>query len=74
MDKTSLENIIGNIERILYRNPDNDYLICKIRCEDSSDLITAVGYAIELQPGERLSVKGKWTINKKYGRQFDCTF
>ncbi len=71
MDKTSLENIIGNIERILYRNPDNDYLICKIRCEDSSDLITAVGYAIELQPGERLSVKGKWTINKKYGRQFE---
>ena len=71
MNDSQTEKIIGFLEKIVYRNPDNDYFIGRLRCEETGDLITAVGYALEIQPGERICINGQWVINKKYGRQFE---
>ncbi len=71
MEDIKPQKINGVLEKIVYRNPDNDYFIGRLRCEETGELITAVGYAMEIQTGERICVYGQWVINKKYGRQFE---
>ncbi|MBM3712188.1 MAG: ATP-dependent RecD-like DNA helicase [Actinobacteria bacterium] len=63
--------IIGTLEKIVFKNPDNDYFIGKLRSEEKHELITIVGHMIEIQPGERISITGKWVENKKYGLQLE---
>jgi len=63
--------IIGTLEKIVFKNPDSDYFIGKIRSEENHELITIVGNMIEVQPGERISITGKWVENKKYGMQLE---
>ena len=65
------EKVKGILEKIVFRNPDNDYFIGKLRSEDNDELITIVGYMLEIQPGERISITGRWIMNKKYGKQFE---
>ncbi|MCL4378708.1 MAG: ATP-dependent RecD-like DNA helicase [Actinobacteria bacterium] len=63
--------IKGVLERIVYKNPENDYFIGKLRTEDGNEIITITGYSIEIQPGEKIEISGKWVFNKKYGKQFE---
>ena len=63
--------IIGTLEKIVFKNPDSDYFIGKLRSEENHELMTIVGHMIEVQPGERISITGKWVENKKYGLQLE---
>jgi exodeoxyribonuclease V alpha subunit len=65
------EKIKGVLNKIVYRSPDNSYFIGKMLTEEDNRTITIVGHALEIQPGEALTVFGKWVTNSKYGRQFE---
>ena len=71
MDDNKSIKLKGTVERIVYRNPDNDYIIARFKAEESQEMLTIVGQSIDTQPGERLEVKGRWVFNKKYGNQFE---
>ena len=71
MEELQTVKISGVLEKIVYRNQDNDYFIGRLRCEETGQLVTAVGYTLEIQPGERICISGQWVTNKKYGRQFE---
>ncbi|MCL5073381.1 MAG: ATP-dependent RecD-like DNA helicase [Actinobacteria bacterium] len=71
MDESKSTKLKGTVERIVYRNPDNDYIIARFKSEESQEMITIVGQSIDTQPGERLEVRGRWVFNKKYGNQFE---
>jgi len=71
MDDNKSLKIKGTIERVVYRNPDNDYMIARFKSEESQEMVTIVGKFIDAQPGERLEVNGRWVFNKKYGNQFE---
>jgi len=71
MDENKSIKLKGTIERVVYKNPDNDYIIARFKSEESQEIVTIVGKSIDAQPGERLEVKGKWVFNKKYGNQFE---
>jgi exodeoxyribonuclease V alpha subunit len=71
MDENKSIKLKGTVERIVYKNSDNDYIIARFKPEESQDIITIVGQSINTQSGERLEVKGKWVFNKKYGNQFE---
>lgn len=64
--------IQGVLEKIIFKNPDNGYMVGKVRIE-SNKLITIVGSVFELQCGEELEVEGKWIVNKTYGKQFEIS-
>lgn len=63
-----LKQLEGTIEKILYRNPDNGYTVFRLRSHEN--YITAVGEMNEMTEGEVISIKGDFTENPKYGRQF----
>ena len=65
-------NIQGTLEKIVFKNPETGYMVGRLRTEDGG-LVTIVGDVFELQCGEKLGIKGKWVVNKNYGRQFEIS-
>jgi exodeoxyribonuclease V alpha subunit len=62
--------IEGILERIVYFNEENNFAVARLQVGKSQDLITIVGSMPCPSPGETLRLKGEWTIDAKFGRQF----
>lgn len=58
----------GTLDRIIYYNNENGYLIAVFEVENEKQ--TSVGYLLNPQEGEEYSLTGTWTTHAKYGRQF----
>ncbi|MBQ2676397.1 MAG: ATP-dependent RecD-like DNA helicase [Clostridia bacterium] len=66
----SYEQLIlkGTVENITYRNDDTGYCVIEIASND--ELITVVGTMPYINIGERVTLKGNYTIHPSYGPQF----
>ncbi len=64
-----MTEISGILERIVYINEENSYLVARIQEKGKRDLSTIIGN-IAAQPGESLKLYGTWVNNKQYGLQF----
>ncbi|QXD23658.1 ATP-dependent RecD-like DNA helicase [Opitutia bacterium ISCC 51] len=67
------ETIRGVLERIMFSNEENHFLIGDLRPEDKKATITVTGAMPGVQCGETLEVTGDWVVNPKYGTQFKVT-
>ncbi len=67
-DHENLE-FCGNVERIVFNNPENGYTIFKMRPEGKQDLETFIGTTQSLQAGTHLKIIGHYINNPKFGRQ-----
>jgi len=66
-----METITGTIEKIVYRNEENGYVIAKISVDKNEEkLTTIVGKMASVNAGETCELKGEWVNNPKYGWQF----
>lgn len=65
-----MEQLVGGVERITFRNEDNFYSVVRLRCRGQRDLVTAVGTFPQLSVGETLQMQGEWILHSEYGRQF----
>ncbi len=70
MDRSSVNELEGQIERITYTNEETGYTVARIKVTGYSEPITAVGKLIAPTPGELLTMKGAWMDHPKFGRQF----
>lgn len=59
------------VERITYQNKQNGYSVIKCAARGYSDLVTVVGIMPETHVGSVLTLTGSWSMNPKYGRQFN---
>ena len=64
------ESICGVLERIMFSNEENHFLIGDLRPEDKKTTITVTGTLPGVQCGETLEINGEWVVNSKYGTQF----
>ena len=60
--------IEGVVEAIVFRNEDNGYTICKLRCE--KEVVTIVGIIPFINESQEYSLQGEWTVHTKFGKQF----
>jgi len=60
----------GSIERVVYLNPDNHYMIARFRSHEAKNQITVVGYLPGVNIGETLNLTGDWETHDRYGEQF----
>jgi exodeoxyribonuclease V alpha subunit len=67
------EVIRGVLERIMFSNEENHFLIGDLRPEDKKATITVTGTMPGVQCGETLEVTGDWIVNPKFGTQFKVT-
>jgi exodeoxyribonuclease V alpha subunit len=70
--ENSQSKINGILEKIVFKNPESGYMVGKLRMPDQT-IATIVGNVFELRCGEELEVKGKWTVNRTYGKQFEVS-
>jgi len=69
-DSDNADSLTGVLEKIVYYNEENHYLIGQLQSEKGSDAITITGKLPEVQCGETLELQGKWTNHPKFGAQF----
>jgi exodeoxyribonuclease V alpha subunit len=62
--------IEGILERIVYFNEENNFTVARLQVGRSQDLVTIMGSMACPNPGETLRLKGEWTVDAKFGRQF----
>ena len=63
-------NLVGTLEKIVYTNPENGFLIGTFLTENSTRPITIKGIVFNTRERETLHLKGHWENHKVYGRQF----
>ncbi len=69
-DRASAEGII---ERIVYENPDNGFMVARMRVEGRHDLLTFVGSMMAVSLGETIQIEGEWVDDRKFGKQIKVT-
>ncbi len=68
------EEIECVLEEVIYKDEESGYTVAKVApLADEKGQITAVGRMASVLPGQNLTLKGKWVIHPKYGRQFKVT-
>ncbi|MGE5184430.1 MAG: helix-hairpin-helix domain-containing protein, partial [Acidobacteriota bacterium] len=60
--------LVGTVERITFRNPDNDYTVARLATAQGE--ITIVGKLFGVEEGMPVRLGGQWVVDKKWGRQF----
>ena len=62
--------LIGTLEKILYCNPENGFIIGTFLTENTIRPVTVKGLVYNNVVHETLNLKGNWENHKIYGRQF----
>lgn len=62
--------IEGTLDRITYRNDENDFTVARLMPSGKNQLVTVVGVFPTVSPGESLKLEGQWVSSPKYGKQF----
>ena len=70
-ERTAKENIVGVLEKIVYSNEENHYLVGHLSIEgEKTRSITIAGNLPGVQCGETLELSGNWKTHPKFGLQF----
>jgi exodeoxyribonuclease V alpha subunit len=69
VEDSSVQQLSGSIERVIYANEENGYAVCDLGTTDN-DLVTIQGILPYIAEGDGVTVYGRWVHNPKYGRQF----
>ncbi len=66
------ETLTGVLEKIVYSNEENHYLVGQLRIEQANParVITVAGNLPGIQCGETLELTGQWKQHPKFGMQF----
>lgn len=67
MAQDEMYEVCGTVERIVFRNEENEYTVLELSCGD--DTITAVGIMPLVYEGEELKLIGTFTSHATYGQQ-----
>ena len=68
------EVLAGAVERVTFHNPENGFCVLRTRARGRRDLVTVVGHAATVAPGERITATGEWVNDRTRGQQFRAGF
>ena len=66
----STEVLSGQVERVTFHNLENGFCVLRANIQGQRDLITIIGHAPTINPGEWITASGKWENDRKFGLQF----
>ena len=69
---SSHEELVGTVERFLFKNEENGFSVFIIAMAHKSSAI-AKGYMSNIHPGQQVCLQGTWVMHAKFGRQFDAS-
>lgn len=62
-------HVEGAVERIVFESEDTGFVVARLRQDGVPGLVTFVGTALAVSPGETVRLWGRWIDDKKFGRQ-----
>jgi exodeoxyribonuclease V alpha subunit len=69
-----MEQLAGLVERVTFHNSDTGFCVLRLKVRGERDLITLVGHASSVTPGEYATASGQWISDREHGRQFKAVF
>jgi len=68
------ERIDGLVERVTFHNAESGFCVLRLQVRGERELVTLVGHAPAVTPGEYASASGHWITDREHGRQFKAVF
>lgn len=72
--KPQLDRLEGLVERVTFHNADNGFCVLRLKVKGERELITLIGHAPTVAPGEYAAASGAWVTDREHGRQFKAVF
>ncbi len=69
----SIQELQGTVERIVYTNPENGFVVFVVCIANTKNQITVQGSASQLHAGQLVNLQGEWKVHPKFGKQFNAT-
>ena len=68
------EPLSGLVERVTFHSPETGFCVLRVKVRGHRELVTVVGSAASIQPGEFIQCSGRWDNHRDHGIQFKTTF
>jgi len=66
------ESIEGLVELITFHSEESGFCVLKVKARGFRETVAVVGKVPRINVGEWIKAKGKWSIDRKHGRQFQA--
>src|ERR1044072_5558759 len=73
-ETTTQEVLAGLVERVTFHNAESGFCVLRIKARSHRDLVTVVGHAATISPGEWVTASGEWINDRTHGQQFKARF
>ena len=73
-ESSDLEVLAGLVERVTFHNLENGFCVLRTKARGHRDLVTVVGHAAMVGPGEWITASGEWVNDRTHGQQFKARF
>ena len=74
IEPSNHEVLAGLVERVTFHNLENGFCVLRIKARGHRDLVTTVGHAAVISPGEWVTASGEWVNDRTHGQQFKASF
>jgi exodeoxyribonuclease V alpha subunit len=68
------EPLSGLVERVTFHSPETGFCVLRVKVRGHRELVSVLGSAASVQPGEFIQCSGRWDNNRDHGMQFKTTF
>ncbi len=73
-EPSTQEVLAGLVERVTFHNAENGFCVLRLKARGHRDLITVIGHAAIISPGEWVTASGDWVNDHTHGQQFKARF
>ena len=73
-EPSAQEVLAGLVERVTFHNAENGFCVLRVKARGHRDLITVIGHAAIISPGEWVTASGDWVNDHTHGQQFKARF
>jgi exodeoxyribonuclease V alpha subunit len=68
------ERLAGAIERVTFHSEESGFCVLRVQVKGHPDLVTVIGSAASVTPGEYIEAFGRWVNDREHGLQFKADF
>ena len=69
---TAGDHLTGTVERVTFHNEENGFSVLRVQVRGRRELVTVVGHAASVSPGEFIQAEGGWVNDRVHGVQFSA--
>lgn len=70
MTDTPSEHLSGSVDRVTFHSEESGFCVLRVKVKGRRELVTVIGSAASITPGEYIDCMGIWQNDKTHGLQF----